>query len=94
MNPKKKTSPRLSRAIREAFRYASSSLGWLFIPIEDIWYWIFCLAYKADKYDVMNRLFFGHKRMERSFIRADFGGKHFSRVHLIEFLIIIILITI
>ena len=50
---------------------------------------IFNICYKADKYDVLNRLTDGCRRLIRSFIRADIRWEKPTKLHTIGTLIII-----
>lgn len=73
---KNRNSPRLANAIRRAIAYASlhSSL-WYVYHSDDLGRLIYEIAYKADKYDVLNALCSGTQQNVVTFARGDIRHK-------------------
>lgn len=68
----KRHSPRLERAIKQACEIAHANSGWWYaFRSNDLGELIFNIAYKADKYDVLNKLVKGFSKPLVSFIRGD-----------------------
>ena len=68
----KRHSPRLERAIKQACEIAHANSGWWYaFRSNDLGELIFNIAYKADKYDVLNKLVKGFSKPLVSFIRVD-----------------------
>lgn len=85
---KKQNSPRLANAIRRAFEYAYGHSGWLYaFRSYDLGQLIYDFAYKADKYDVLNRLCPGAQTSIVTFARGDI--RHRKRIDLAEMLVMI-----
>lgn len=85
---KKQNCPRLANAIKRACEYAQSNSGWWYaFRSDDLGRLIFDFAYKADKYDVLNRLCPGVQTSVITFARGDI--RHRSRISLAELLTMI-----
>ena len=86
-------SPRLRSATKWAFSEARRRSSWFWrVPIEEIARMIF-EALKRDKYDVLNKLVTGRRRLERSFIRGDIRKEKPTKLHVAATLIIFIIIV-
>lgn len=84
----KQNSPRLANAIRRACEYAhGNSRWWYAFRSDDLGRLIYDFAYKADKYDVQNRLCPGAQTSIVTFARGDI--RHRSRISLAELLAMI-----
>ena len=87
---KRRNCPRLENAIKRAIRIAQNAGSWGYaILADDLGRMIFDIAYKADKYDVLNKLADGCRRLAKAFIRADIRWERPTRLHTIGTLIII-----
>jgi len=85
---KKQNSPRLANAIRRAYEYAHEHSGWWYaFRSDDLGRLIYDIAYKADKYDVLNRLCPGAQTSIITFARGDI--RHRKRIDLAELLAMI-----
>lgn len=85
---KKQNSPRLANAIKRACEYAHGrSCRWYAFRSDDLGRLIYDFAYKADKYDVLNRLCPGVQTSVITFARGDI--RHRSRISLAELLAMI-----
>ena len=88
MRNKKRNSPRLANAIRRAIEYAHACSSWWYAyRSDDLGRLIYDFAYKADKYDVLNRLCPGVQTSVITFARGDI--RHRSRISLAELLAMI-----
>ena len=88
MRNKKRNSPRLANAIKRACEYAHAcSTWWYAFRSDDLGRLIYDFAYKADKYDVLNRLCPGVQTSVITFARGDI--RHRSRISLAELLAMI-----
>lgn len=84
----KQNSPRLANAIRRAFEYAYGHSDWLYaFRSDDLGRLIYDFAYKADKYDVLNKLTPGAQTSIVTFARGDI--RHRKRINLAELLAMI-----
>ena len=84
----KQNSPRLANAIRRACEYARGHSGWWYVfRSDDMGRLIYDFAYKADKYDVLNRLCPGVQTSVITFARGDI--RHRKRIDLAELLAMI-----
>lgn len=73
---KKRNSPRLANAIRRAIAYASLRSSWWYAyNSDDLGMLIYEIAYKADKYDVLNALCSGTQQNVVTFARGDIRHK-------------------
>lgn len=85
---KKQNCPRLANAIKRACEYAYGHSGWWYaFRSDDLGRLIYGFAYKADKYDVLNRLCPGVQTSVITFARGDI--RHRSRISLAELLAMI-----
>lgn len=85
---KKQNCPRLANAIKRACEYAHGHSGWWYaFRSDDLGRLIYDFAYKADKYDVLNRLCPGAQTSIVTFARGDI--RHRSRISLAELLAMI-----
>ncbi len=85
---KKQNCPRLANAIRRACEYAHSRSGWWYPFHSDyLGMLIYDFAYKADKYDVFNRLCPGVQTSVITFARGDI--RHRKRIDIAEMLAMI-----
>lgn len=85
---KKQNSPRLANAIRRACEYAHRNSGrWYAFRSDDLGRLVYDFAYKADKYDVLNRLCPGVQTSVITFARGDI--RHRSRISLADLLAMI-----
>ena len=85
---KKQNSPRLANAIKKACEYAHGNSGWWYAFLsDDLGRLIYDFAYKADKYDVLNRLCPGVQTSIITFARGDI--RHRKRIDLAEMLAMI-----
>lgn len=84
---KKQNSPRLANAIKRACEYAHGNSCWYAFRSDDLGRLIYEIAYKADRYDVMNRLCPGAQTSVVTFARGDI--RHRSRISLAELLAMI-----
>ena len=96
---KKSNSPRVQSAIKKVIGYLHLHHGgWHFTDYmcrpDNFGLMVFLIAYKADKYDVLNRLSTGFHSLARSFIRADIRRKKPPKPKAIGILAIILLIII
>lgn len=93
MKQRHNNSPRLQNAINQVVAYFHNTNGgwWPSRPYA-FGIAVFNIAYKADKYDVLNKTADGHKRTLRSFIRGDIRRKRSARLRQIEMLILIFII--
>lgn len=72
MRNKKKNSPRLANAIKRAIEYAHAySTWWYAYRSDDLGRLIYEIAYKADKYDVLNALVCVERNKIVTFCRRD-----------------------
>lgn len=84
---KKQNSPRLQRAINTAI--ASKSWWWYAVPALEFWKVIYNICYKADKYDVLNRLAVpGNHTKIVTFCRGDIRHRR-KPIDIISFLILL-----
>ena len=87
---KKQNSPRLANAIRRACEYAHANSGWWHcFRADDLGAMIYQIAYKADKYDVLNRLCPGIQRTVVTFARGDIRHRK-QHVGLLELLLLLL----
>ena len=92
---KRRNCPRLQNAIKQATHIVHENCGgwWrigYYLQRPDAFgELIFNIAYKADKYDVLNKLADGCRRLAKAFIRADIRWERPTRLHTIGTLIII-----
>jgi len=85
---KKQNCPRLANAIKRACEYAHGHSGWWYVfRSDDLGRLIFDFAYKADKYDVLNKLTPGAQTSIVTFARGDI--RHRKRIDLAELLAMI-----
>lgn len=85
---KKQNCPRLANAIRRACEYAHGHSGWWYaFRSDDLGRLIYDFAYKADKYDVLNKLCPGAQTSIVTFARGDI--RHRKRIDLAEMLAMI-----
>lgn len=70
---KTRNSPRRANAITQAIAYLSDSCGWYgyFHYSDRLGELIWSIRFKADKYDVLNRLCAGHRNKIVTFARGD-----------------------
>ena len=92
---KRRNCPRLQNTIKQAIHIVHEHCGgwWrigYYLQRPDAFgELIFNIAYKADKYDVLNKLADGCRRLAKAFIRADIRWERPTRLHTIGTLIII-----
>lgn len=73
---KKQKSPRLENAIKRACEIAHANSGWWYVfRSNDLGDLIYNIAYKADKFDVLNKLADGVGKSILTFIRGDIRPK-------------------
>lgn len=95
INNKYKNSPRLQHTIKQAIHIVHECCGgwWrigYYLQRPDAFgELIFNIAYKADKYDVLNKLADVCRRATKAFIRADIRWERPTRLHTIGIMIII-----
>ena len=90
---KNQNSPRLANAIKRACEYANGLSGWWYaFRSDDFGRLIYDFAYKADKYDVLNRLCPGVQTSVITFARGDI--RHRSRISLAELLAMIAVVIV
>ena len=72
MKKKKRNSQRLANAIKRAIAYANLRYSWWYAyNSDDLGRLIYEIAYKADKYDVLNELCPGKRQSIITFARGD-----------------------
>lgn len=90
---KKQNCPRLANAIKRAYEYAYGNSGWWYaFRSDDLGRLIYDFAYKADKYDVLNKLTPGAQTSIVTFARGDI--RHRSRISLAELLAMIAVVIV
>ena len=100
INNKYKNSPQLQHAIKQAIHIVHEHCGgwWImgcYLQRPDAFgELIFNIVYKADKYDVLDKLTEGCRRLAKAFIRADIRWERPTRLHTIGTLIIIFILII
>lgn len=96
----KHNNPRWQSAVKQvASRLHNTHGGWLDFYLwecKPYWFWraIFAIACAADKYDVLNCVATGFRRLARSFIRADIRWEKPPKPKAVRVLIIIFIIII
>lgn len=79
---KKQNCPRLANAIKRACEYAHGHSGWWYaFRSDDLGRLIYDFAYKADRYDVLNKLCPGAQTRIVTFARGDIRHRrHISKL--------------